>query len=143
MTPRDRLNNGALSIQHAPGIGTARAASTICLLAAIWLFVSPWVYGAFGDGNAWNSWIVGGFIILFSLVRISRPAYGRIFSWINLVLGVWVFFSPWIYGYVANTGRFINSLCVGVVVFLFSIVSARMATASDVPPATGSTAAGL
>lgn len=137
MIPNNRINNGAMSIERAPGVGTAKAASVICLLAAIWLFVSPWVYGAFGNGNAWNSWIVGGFIFLFALIRISRPAYGRIFSWINLVLGIWVFFSPWIYGYVGNTGRFINSLCVGVVVFLFSIVSARMI--SDVPPAASTT----
>lgn len=139
MTPREHLNEGTLNMDHAPGVGIAKTASVICLLAGIWFFVSPWVYGVYGDSNAWNSWIVGGFIVLFSLVRISRPAYGRIFSWINLVLGVWTFFSPWIYGYVTETGRFINSLCVGVVVFLFAIVSARITSASGLPPTSTAT----
>jgi hypothetical protein len=48
----------ALENKVAPKIGGIRAASVICLLAGIWLFVSPWVYGAYTSGNAWNSWIV-------------------------------------------------------------------------------------
>lgn len=112
-----------------PRIGGIRAASVICLLAGIWLFVSPWVYGAYTSGNAWNSWIVGAAIFLLACVRVSRPAYSTGISWVNLVLGIWVFFSPWIYGYVAvNTGRFINSLCVGVIVFVFSLTSGVTAT---------------
>ncbi|MBV9497975.1 MAG: SPW repeat protein [Acidobacteriaceae bacterium] len=109
-------------------LGGIRAASTICLLAGIWLFVSPWVYGAYTHGNAWNSWILGAAIFLLACVRVSRPAYSTGISWVNLVLGIWVFFSPWIYGYLGNTGRFINSLCVGVVVFAFSLASGVVAT---------------
>jgi hypothetical protein len=45
-------------------------------------------------------------------------------SWLNALLGIWAFFSPWIYGYTGNAGRFINSLCVGVIVFVLAIVSA-------------------
>jgi len=53
-----------------------------------------------------------------------------------MVLGIWAFFSPWIYGYVFNSGRFINSLCVGVIVFVLSIVAATMSHRTLVPPAT-------
>ena len=101
-----------------------RAASTICLLAGIWFFVSPWVYGAAGSPNAWNSWIVGAVIFIVGAIRLSRPVYSAGLSWLNTVLGIWVFFSPWIYGYVGNTERLINSLCVGVIVFVLSVVSA-------------------
>lgn len=101
-----------------------RGASTICLLAGIWFFVSPWVYGAAGSATAWNSWIVGAILFIVGAVRLSRPLYTSGLSWLNTLLGIWVFFSPWIYGYVGNTGRFINSLCVGVIVFAVSIVSA-------------------
>jgi hypothetical protein len=107
--------------------GAARAASTICLLAGIWLFVSPWIYGAAGSGNAWNSWIVGAAMFIIGAIRLSSPMYSTALSWVNTVLGIWVFFSPWIYGYVGNGGRFINSLCVGVIVFVLSIVSALAA----------------
>lgn len=112
-----------------PRLGGIRAASVICLLAGIWLFVSPWVYGAYTSGNAWNSWIVGAAIFLLACVRVSRPAYSTAISWVNLVLGIWVFFSPWIYGYAGvNAGRFINSLCVGVIVFVFALTSGVVAS---------------
>jgi hypothetical protein len=52
-----------------------------------------------------------------------------------MVLGIWAFFSPWIYGYVFNSGRFINSLCVGVIVFVLSIAAATMSRRTLVPPA--------
>jgi hypothetical protein len=116
------------NVTPASQLAGTRAASTICLLAGIWFFVSPWVYGAYTTGNAWNSWIVGGAMFLFGLVRLMRPLYSTPFSWANMVLGIWAFFSPWIYGYTANTGRFVNSLCVGVIVFVLAIVSARLAS---------------
>ena len=109
-------------------MGGIRTASAICLLAGIWFFVSPWVYGSAGAANAWNSWIVGAAIFLIGCLRVWRPAYSTGFSWVNLVLGIWAFCSPWIYGYTANTGRFINSLCVGVIVFVCALSSGVVAT---------------
>ena len=101
-----------------------KAASTIVLLAGIWFFVSPWVYGAYTTGNAWNSWIVGAIMFILGCVRVSRPGRMPGLSWVNALLGIWAFFSPWIFAYTRNTGRFINSLCVGVIVFVLAIVSA-------------------
>jgi SPW repeat len=112
----------------------ARAASTIVLLAGIWFFVSPWVYGAYMHPNAWNSWIVGAAMFILGCIRVARPAYSVALGWCNMVLGIWAFCSPWIYSYTGNAGRFINSLCVGVVVFVLSIVSARLASRSSTLP---------
>ncbi|HXR74923.1 MAG TPA: SPW repeat protein [Bryobacteraceae bacterium] len=132
MTP----NNMTPGLQeNGNKLAGARAASTICLLAGIWFFVSPWVYGAPLTGNAWNSWIVGALMFIFGCARVARPAYSTGLSWANMVLGIWAFFSPWIYGYVFNSGRFINSLCVGVIVFVLSIAAATMSRRTLVPPA--------
>lgn len=133
MTPNEPIstNVGTAVANRLQGV---RAASTICLLAGIWFFVSPWVYGAYTNGNAWNSWIVGAAMFVLGCVRVSRPAYSVALSWWNMVLGIWAFCSPWIYGYTGNTGRFINSLCVGVVVFVLAIVSARLASRSSAIP---------
>lgn len=134
MATNPQVNNNPMKARAA--LGGARAASTICLLAGIWLFISPWVYGAAGSANALNSWIVGALMILFGIIRMSRPAYSTPLSWCNMILGIWTFFSPWIYGYInTNTGRFINSLCVGVIVFVFSIIAARMSATRNAPPA--------
>ncbi len=134
MTRNEQLSTAGVALNTGGALTAAKAASTICLLAGIWFFVSPWVYGAFDNPNAWNCWIVGGFMILFGIIRVLRPAYSTVLSWCNMVLGIWTFFSPWIYGYTGNTGRFINSLCVGVVVFVCSIAAARISAKSSVTP---------
>lgn len=127
MTPHEPLRNNSLGVSNGGAVNASKATSTICLLAGVWLFISPWVYGAFTNATAWNCWIVGGFMILFAIIRIARPAYSTVLSWCNMILGIWTFFSPWIYGYVnTNTGRLVNSLCVGVIVFVFSLASARL-----------------
>ncbi len=105
-----------------------KAASTIVLLAGIWFFVSPWVYGAYTAGNAWNSWIVGAIMFILGCIRVSHPRSMTGLSWLNALLGIWAFFSPWIYGYTGNTGRFVNSLCVGVIVFVLALCSAMIAS---------------
>lgn len=137
MIPNQQTNTSGMGMKG--GLGAAKVASTICLLAGIWFFVSPWVYGAYTNANAWNCWIIGGFMILFAIVRIARPAYSTVLSWVNMILGIWTFFSPWIYGYAgANRGRFINSLCVGIIVFVFSIMSARISGSRNAPVTTRS-----
>jgi hypothetical protein len=73
-------------------------------------------------------------MILFGIVRTARPAYSTVLSWCNMILGIWTFFSPWIFGYFGNTGRMINSLCVGVIVFVFSIASATISRRSNAAP---------
>ncbi len=108
----------------------AKVASTIALLAGIWFFVSPWVYGAYTSPNAWNSWIVGAIIIIIAAIRLSSPPMLSWLAWINCVLGIWAFVSPWVYGYTGNTGRFVNSLVVGIIVFIAAV---RSATAFAIP----------
>jgi len=128
MMPNQHLNSRIHTPENSSGLVAAKAASTICLLAGIWFFISPWVYSGATNGNAWNNWIVGGFMILFSCFRLARPAYSANLGWVNLALGVWAFFSPWIYGYTGDQPKFINSMCVGVIVFVLSIISARVST---------------
>ena len=108
--------------------GTHEAAmktgSTIALLGGIWLFVSPWVYNMYTMGNAWNNWIVGAVIVILAAIRLGNPVMMAWPSWINCLLGIWTFVSPWVYGYTDTTGRFVNSLCVGVIVFITALWSA-------------------
>jgi SPW repeat len=57
-------------------------ASSIAFLAGLWLFVSPWIYGASGNGSAWNGWIVGAMISVFAVIRMKRPSETGL-SWLN------------------------------------------------------------
>lgn len=99
-------------------VSAIRTASTINFLAGLWLFISPWVYRASSLPNAWNSWIVGIVIATLAAVRMGNPFAARGASVINMLLGIWTFASPWIFGYTGDTGRFINSLCIGAIVFI-------------------------
>lgn len=105
-----------------------KAASIISLLAGIWLFFSPWVYHAEGTHSAWNSWVFAILIILFSAIRLADIAQNRACSVVNLFLGAWVFISPWVYGYMHATDRLINSLCVGAIVFIVSVIATSSTT---------------
>ncbi|HEY7335139.1 MAG TPA: SPW repeat protein [Bryobacteraceae bacterium] len=96
------------------------------LLAGIWLFVSPWVYRVSSNPNSWNSWIVGAIIAILAAVRIGNPFEARGASVANLILGIWTFFSPWIYGYTGYSGRFANSLIVGAIVFVLGVILSSM-----------------
>jgi len=72
-------------------------------------------------------------IVVFAAIRMGNAPAMKVFSWFNLILGGWVFASPWIYGYTMNTARFVDSLCVGVVVFLVSLSSLSMHTTHNRP----------
>ena len=102
----------------------ARGASSLTVLFGVWLFLSPWIYGVSGHASAWNSWIIGALIIIFAVIRRSHPAVTSL-SWINSALGIWIVASPWVYGYVRGDGRFVNDLCVGILVFCTAIVGAN------------------
>ena len=105
-------------------VNEVRTASTIALLVGIWFFISPWVYGVGMVANSWDSWIVGAAIVILAAFRLGYPAKTEALSWLNCLLGIWAFVSPWIYGYTMDHPRFINSLCVGVILFVASIASA-------------------
>jgi hypothetical protein len=105
-------------------IHPATGASFIALLAGLWLFFSPWIYGAYGDSSAWNSWVIGALVFLCGIIRMKRPAETGL-SWLNSILGIWIVVSPWVYGYTGYPGRFINSLFVGLIVFCAAIGGAN------------------
>lgn len=98
-----------------------RVACSIAFLAGIWFFVSPWVYGSYGLSNAWNNWIVGAAIAILAAFRLGYPPETMWISWINCLLGIWTFTSPWVYGYNTDHDRLVNSLCVGVVLFVVGL----------------------
>ena len=133
MTPNEPIA-GTTKVAASTSQNGVRTASTIVLLAGIWYFVSPWVYGAYSQSSAWNAWIIGAIIFILGCSRVARPAYLTGLSWCNMVLGIWTFFSPWIYGYTGTQGRFVNSLCVGIVVFVLSIISGGMAARTHTAP---------
>jgi SPW repeat len=104
----------------------SKSASSVALLAGMWFFASPWVYGSYLLPSSWNNWIVGSVITVLALARLSTADLKRTqwISWANCLLAIWVFVSPWIFQYADNTDRLVNSVCVGVILFFVAIFSA-------------------
>jgi hypothetical protein len=110
---------------HATAVAhPARGASITALFAGLWLFLSPWIYGAYGSSGGWNNWIVGALIFLLGLMRMNRPAATGL-SWLNAALAVWTFVSPWVCRYSGNTGLMLSSLFVGLIVFCAALAGAN------------------
>jgi hypothetical protein len=112
------------SFKQDPNASSAGGApAVLTLILGLWYVVSPWVYGGghSTNGATWNSVVVGVLIALFAAARLSNRVAMPAARWLDLVLGLWAALSPWIFGYVGNQGWLINSLAVGVCVFVLSL----------------------
>ncbi|HEY3524197.1 MAG TPA: SPW repeat protein [Candidatus Limnocylindrales bacterium] len=111
-------------------------ASGLSVIAGLWLLISPWVLG-FSDMQSpmWNAVILGIVIAVLAFIRAGGWYSAVGLAWINLVLGIWVFISPWVLGFSDRQAPLWDALVVGVVVVVLSAwsvwaSSARGTTAS-------------
>lgn len=103
------------------------------ILLAIWLFISPWVLQfATNTTAAWNAWVVAIVIAVLSIAALSKLATWE--DWVNLVLGVWLFFSPWILGYSEIGNALGNALIVGIICAILAIWGLTAARRAEIAP---------
>jgi len=97
---------------------TQRWQDWIILIGGIWLFISPWLL-SFGYANySWDAFIMGILLIIFSLFALGNKRIWE--EWVTLIIGAWIFISPWVLGF-AGGGNEWNFFIVGAVVFILSI----------------------
>lgn len=97
------------------------------VVLGILLFISPWVYGvqnhlAFTPyaHAGWNAWIIGVAITIIALWALDAPR-SFIPEWINLLLGIWLFISPWVLGFAGLTASAWTSWILGILVVIAAI----------------------
>jgi hypothetical protein len=118
------------------------------IVLAVWLFISPWVIN-FAGGPAgaapvaatgvaatasWNAWIIGVIIFLVAIAAVARLQVWQ--EWVNLVLGIWLFISPWVLGFSGLAGAAWNHWIVGALVAILAaweLQAARSASTSAAP----------
>lgn len=72
----------------------------VCLLVGIWLFLSPWLLGFSGLPVAfWNALLFGVIIVAMAVMAIVE--FHDWEEWADMAIGVWLFVSPWVLGFVA------------------------------------------
>lgn len=85
------------------------------LILGVWLFFAPFlgVPGMTGDA-AWNSYIFGFLIALFSVSALARPQKWE--EGVNLVLGIWLILAPFVLGFLQMSGTAWNQIVIGIVI---------------------------
>jgi hypothetical protein len=92
----------------------------LTLVLAVWLFVSPWILAFTGTPNAaWNAWIVGVVVAVVSIVALAQVAQWE--DWVSLVLGAWLFISPWALHFTGMQHVAMNAWIVGILFFVIGI----------------------
>jgi hypothetical protein len=95
----------------------------INLVLGIILFISPWYSVMWNASNAvapWNTWIFSAVMIglsIFELIVQGRALVGIA----NALVAIWIFISPWLYGYGYMNGIAWSSWVIGVLVFIVTL----------------------
>ncbi len=97
-------------------------ASGLNLLAGIWLIIAHWVLNYRAGDPIWNDVVFGAIVAIFALVRISGAYRASFLSWINALIGVWIFISAfWLDQSGTAAG---NDIILGIIVFVLGVISA-------------------
>lgn len=104
--------------ENAPG--SFLTPNWLTLILGAWLFISPWVLQSAGMGNfAWDAWIVGVLMVALSIGALYQVTEWE--DWGNLILGAWLFISPWVLGFFGSAAPAWDAWIVGVIVAIISI----------------------
>ncbi|ENN85412.1 hypothetical protein RHSP_52562 [Rhizobium freirei PRF 81] len=97
-----------------------RTQDWVCLLLAVCLFVSPWIFGFTSEAMpSWNAWIVA--VMLGLLASAALSAFAEWEEWAKMVLGLWLIASPWLLGFAANANAMWTDIVLGVLVAAASL----------------------
>jgi hypothetical protein len=91
----------------------------LCLYFGAWAFLTPWVISHPAHAAVIASYVVAGFMICIFAVTglvIFRPWP----EYVNIVLGVWLFASPWLLRFVSDGSLRWAALSIGALVIICS-----------------------
>ncbi|PSC05443.1 hypothetical protein SLNSH_09370 [Alsobacter soli] len=101
----------------------------INLIAAVALFVAPWVVSFGPESYAnWNAWISAAVIALVALGAIT--AFSRWEEVVNLVAGLWLIAAPWALRFTGDRNAVVSHLVIGAIVAVCAAVRLWAATTS-------------
>ncbi|MCL5666201.1 MAG: SPW repeat protein [Patescibacteria group bacterium] len=110
-----------------------RAGSVMNLIIGIWLILSPFILGFSSISSAVeNNIIVGALVAIFAISGLvgTRIAWSRI---INVVFGIWLFFSPFALGFDTSARAMWNNVILGIIVIVLASWSASLASSYHRP----------
>lgn len=113
------------SYEQANETGLAHIADGLCLLAGLYLAISPWVVGFQGLTPLLMVNVFSG-LVLVALSFGLATAYGRLhgLAWVYPVVGAFTFVAPWVVrGGVNTTPAVTNNIIIGAACVLLGLVT--------------------
>jgi len=91
------------------------------VVLGLWFAATPWILGYSGlTGALWSGLITG--LVVAILAALALPAGRQMWAeWLSLIAGAWMFISPWVVGFAANSAALWNALIVGVLVAIAAL----------------------
>jgi hypothetical protein len=122
---REQIPTGVLDTAPAGAPSTRERVATIAglnVLAGIWLIIAPFVLG-YADGDPiWNDVIFGAVVLVLAGARSLFFPRQVWLSWINALVGAWVFASAFWLDSSATASW--NDAILGVIVFVLALAAA-------------------
>jgi hypothetical protein len=97
--------------------------SWVNLGLGIWLTISPLALQTTGI-SATNSVLAGLLVIAIAILSLRTSLNNHVPAWINLALGFWVFFSPWLLHVNSQTPVLVKSALTGTLIMIFALARA-------------------
>ena len=72
------------------------------------VFASPFVFGETSGNVAYSAYIMGALVAVAGLVSAFVATPSKLVEWIVAVLGVILFFTPWLFGFTATTTSWVS-----------------------------------
>jgi hypothetical protein len=107
------------------GVRQVTVANAMRLLLGLWVMDAPFIYAPLGVSpvTVWNDLIVGGCVVMLATMRLVFVGEARAFRFAHVMLGIWIAFCPWLFGYTDNALYFWNSLISGSLIAALAIWS--------------------
>lgn len=118
------MNRYEINSFRSPELTSARTASSLNLLLAIWLIASPFVLAySLNHSALWDTIVVGILVLCFAAARGLNPVPRLGLSWLNAMLGIWLIISPFVLGYWMLSPALWNNIACGILLGLISLWS--------------------
>lgn len=110
----------------SPSTRRLTISSALLILLGLWLLASPYILGFAWHPEAWwNAVIIGLSLFILALLRFSAPKRFKALHWTAVVIGGWIFISPFVADYIALTAAFYNAMICGALILAVALFPAE------------------
>jgi hypothetical protein len=104
------------------GIGL-QAGRALLVLCGLWLAVSPWIATYARHAHAVQDTIVGVLVLIAAIASaVAGPSTGAPL-WIALLLGLWMFITPMMFGQAGESFSANNDVIAGMLIVVVSAIA--------------------